>query len=250
MGSVWASSPHCVWGHGPAHTSAVFTHGLCWSQCWFNARPRERMARKTTLALPNRSLLRSQQGPSQRAALPGHQPLGVSEPPLDLNFPTSSQPKKFPSEKSILAYIMSFSQQLLRPSKDVLRFLRKRGSQKAAGGVGLWSQCPASGAEEFTALSVLTLYFSPQPCESSVLCQRRSRTREQSAFPSTAGCCFSRFPISGPAGPGGRGRAVPGARGTGAAIVLPGRTNRRRPRDSGTDGPQTLPGQCALLHSP
>lgn len=61
------------------------------------------------------------------------QPLGVSNS-RDRNFPTSSRPRKFPSEKSTLASVVSFSQQLLGPSTAVLRFLRKRGSQKAAGG--------------------------------------------------------------------------------------------------------------------
>lgn len=170
-GSAWANTRQLspLFGSSTVSAEAGSVHGC------------ERDSRKATLDLPDRSLLRSWQGFSPRAALCGHQSLGVSKPPLGRNFPTSSQPKKFPSEKSILAYIMSFSQQLLRPSTDVLRFLRKRRSQKAAGGVSLWSQCPASAAEEFTALLALTLYVSPQPCDSSRFVsrdvERESRAR-------------------------------------------------------------------------
>lgn len=57
---------------------------------------------------------------------------------------------------------MPFPQQLPRASAAAVGSLGTRGSQTAAGGAGLWSQGPASGAEEFTALLMLTRYFSPQ----------------------------------------------------------------------------------------
>ena len=97
---------------------------------------------------------------------------------------------------------MSFSQQLPRPSADVVRFLRKRGSRNAARGAGLRSRCPASGAEEFTALLMLTLYFSPQLlllCSHvSLLCcvSRRPRTQEESTSQCLVRCYYSEFPIS------------------------------------------------------
>lgn len=36
-----------MWDRGPVHISAVFTHGLCWSHCWFNAWPCERNGQKS-----------------------------------------------------------------------------------------------------------------------------------------------------------------------------------------------------------
>lgn len=96
---------------------------------------------------------------------------------------------------------MSFSQQLPSPSTDVVRFLRKRGSRKAARGAGLRSRCPASGAEEFTALLMLTLYFSPQLllCSHvSLLCcvSQRPRTQNASTFQCLVRCYYSESPIS------------------------------------------------------
>lgn len=193
-------------------------------------------ARKATSGVPDRPVLRPWQGPWQRAARRGHQCLGASKPPPDLDSPTSARPKKFPSEKSTLAYIMSFSQQLLRPSTDVLRFLRKRGSQKAAGGVSLWSQCPASGAEEFTALPALD--FSPQPfplcCVSRALAHEsgavpclaaafRGSAGELGAFPSCAGRGVS-WGQRGPAGRGqlGQTRSHPAAPTRDGALTAPG----------------------------
>jgi len=97
---------------------------------------------------------------------------------------------------------MSFSQQLPRPSADVMRFLRKRESRKSARGAGLRSWCPASRVEEFTALLMLTLYFSPQLfllCSRvSLLCcvSQRPWTQKESTFQCLACCYYSEFPIS------------------------------------------------------
>lgn len=96
---------------------------------------------------------------------------------------------------------MSFSQQLPSPSVDAVRFLRKRGSRKAAREAGLRSRCPASGAEEFTALLMLTLYFSPQLllCSRvSLLCcvSQRPRTQNASTFQCLVRCYYSESPIS------------------------------------------------------
>lgn len=61
----------------------------------------------------------------------------LADPPMDPNSPASSQAKTFPFEIPVLASSVSLSQQLSRHSTDVVRFLRKRTSRKAARGAAL-----------------------------------------------------------------------------------------------------------------
>lgn len=83
-----------------------------------------------------------------------------------------------------------------------MRSLGTRGSQTAARGAGLWSQCPASGAEKFTALLMLTRYFSPQllllSSHVSLLCcvSQRPLTQKESTSQCLVCCYYSEFPIS------------------------------------------------------
>lgn len=141
---------------------------------------------------------------------------------------------------------------------------------EAARGAGLRSRCPVSRAEEFTALLMLTLYFSPQLLlcgHVSLLCcvSQRPGTQTESAFQCLAPRCYSEFPtpepgeyfpsLAGCQGPGCgcsgglcRGRCerlppVPGGAGPAAA--------QARPRAGGAGSPSASARplrQYAFLH--
>lgn len=131
---------------------------------------------------------------------------------------------------------MSFSQQLLRPSKDMLRFLRKRGHRKLQEE---W----ASGA---SARQVGLRNLQPSQCSHFISPHSRvsllcfvSRDLEHERRARSCALLAAVFPVFFPVSHLQPVQGCP-----------QGCCHRPAGKDKPTDGPQTLPGQCALLHCP